>query len=68
MLSVADRHLAQELATHHAVIIKAERADAYPAYAKGDRRMASKSVSSLSTPWRPGFPQKAGMKKPRSAG
>ena len=38
MLSVADRHLAQTLAAHDAVIIREQRADAYPAYAKGDRR------------------------------
>ena len=38
MLNLADHHLAQDLAANHAVIIRGERADAYPAYAKGDRR------------------------------
>lgn len=38
MLSLADHHLAQDLAVHRAIIIKDTRADAYPAYAYGDRR------------------------------
>ena len=38
MLSVSDRHLAQQLAANNAIIIRKKRADAYPAYAYGDRR------------------------------
>lgn len=38
MLTVSDRHLAQHLAANNAIIIRTERADAYPAYAFGDRR------------------------------
>jgi len=38
MLSVSDHHLAKELAAHHAVIMKEAEADAYPAFANGDRR------------------------------
>ena len=38
MLSLADHKLARDLADHRAIIIKSERADAYPAYAYGDRR------------------------------
>jgi len=38
MLSVSDRHLAQQLAANNAIIIRTKRADAYPAYAYGDRR------------------------------
>jgi len=33
MLSVSDRHLAQQLAANNAIIIRTKRADAYPAYA-----------------------------------
>jgi len=38
MLSPSDHQLARDLADHRAIIIKDERADAYPAYAYGDRR------------------------------
>ena len=38
MLSLADHQLARDLAIHRAVIIKESPADAYPAYAFGDRR------------------------------
>lgn len=38
MLSLSDHQLARELAQYRAIIIKEERADAYPAYAYGDRR------------------------------
>jgi len=38
MLSPADHQLARDLAHHRAIIVKEERADAYPAYAYGDRR------------------------------
>jgi len=38
MLSLSDHQLARDLAGHHAIIIKDNRADAYPAYAYGDRR------------------------------
>ena len=38
MLSLSDHQLARDLAEHHAIIVKDERADAYPAYAYGDRR------------------------------
>lgn len=38
MLSLADHQLARDLAHHRAIIIKDDRADAYPAYAYGDRR------------------------------
>ena len=38
MLSLTDHQLARDLAVHRAVIIKERAADAYPAYAFGDRR------------------------------
>ena len=38
MLSLSDHQLARDLAAHRAIIIKSEGADAYPAYAYGDRR------------------------------
>ena len=38
MLSLSDHQLARDLAHHRAIIVKEERADAYPAYAYGDRR------------------------------
>ena len=38
MLSLSDHQLARDLADHRAIIIKSDRADAYPAYAYGDRR------------------------------
>ena len=38
MLSLADHQLARDLAVHRAIIIKETTADAYPAYAFGDRR------------------------------
>ena len=38
MLSLSDHKLAKDLAAHRAVIIKDTPADAYPAYAYGDRR------------------------------
>lgn len=38
MLSLADHQLARDLAVHRAIIIKESPADAYPAYAFGDRR------------------------------
>jgi hypothetical protein len=38
MLSLTDHQLARDLADHRAIIVKEDRADAYPAYAYGDRR------------------------------
>jgi len=38
MLSLSDHQLARDLADHQAIIIKSNSADAYPAYANGDRR------------------------------
>ncbi len=55
MLSPADHQLARDLAHYRAIIIMDERADAYPAYAYGDRRkrplrwVSDKSFRNLSS-------------------